>query len=415
METGGGESNLAKIAIMRIVFAPIGTRGDVQPLLALAGRMRSRGHVCVFVAPEPSCGFIRSQGFEAAALAGTFLSLLGESGKELRLLKLLAAHAGQIFHLLQRTCQGADAVVGAMLQFAAPTVAEILRLPYFYVVFCPVMLPNSSLPLVGVPVERLPRILNTAMHKIGAKLWNYALKRDLDRERARLRLAPVGDILCHIVLSGTLLCAFDDKVAPMPDEYSENAAPGFWHPPEEEPLDARLEEFLNQGPPPIYVGYGSQRFAARNWLTNLTMRAVSLAGCRAILHSGVGVATSAAKNILLVEHAPHRTLFRRVALVVHHGGAGTFAASVRCSTPQVIIPHYADQFYWAYRARRLGIGPRPLMNPLVTPGRLARAIRTVLATDHFRRNAERLAAEVAGRDGLVHAVETIESHATRAM
>ena len=76
---------------MRIVFAPIGTRGDVQPLLALAGRMRTRGHECLFVAPEPSCGLIRSQGFQATALDGEFLSVLGQSGKELRLLKLLGA------------------------------------------------------------------------------------------------------------------------------------------------------------------------------------------------------------------------------------------------------------------------------------------------------------------------------------
>jgi vancomycin aglycone glucosyltransferase len=395
---------------MRIVFAPIGTRGDVQPLLELAGWMRMRGHDCLFVAPEPCCGLIRSQGFQANALAGEFISVLGQSGQELRLLKLLGAQAAEIFDLLHRVCQGADAIVGAMLQFAAPTVAHTLRLPYFYVVFCPVMLPNSSLPLVGVPAERLPRMLNLAMHKIGAALWNYALKRALNRERARRGFAPVGDTLSHIVLSGTLLCAFDEKVAPLPAEYSRKSAPGFWHPSEDKPLDARLEEFVNQGPPPIYVGFGSQRFVHRDRLPDIAMRAVSLAGCRAVVQSGDGAVTSVASNTLLVEYAPHRTLFRRVAAVVHHGGAGTFAAAVRCGTPQIIIPHYADQFYWAYRARRLAIGPKPLLNLLVTAGPLARTIRSVLATEQFRLNAERLAAEVAERDGLIHAAETIESH-----
>ena len=93
---------------MRIVFAPIGTRGDVQPLLALAGWMRMRGHDCLFVAPEPCCGLIRSQGFQANALAGEFISVLGQSGQELRLLKLLGAQAAEIFDLLHRVCQGAE-------------------------------------------------------------------------------------------------------------------------------------------------------------------------------------------------------------------------------------------------------------------------------------------------------------------
>ena len=220
---------------------------------------------------------------------------------------------------------------------------------------------------------------------------------------------------CRTSCSRARYCVHSTRrLAPLPAEYSRNSALGFWHPPEDRPLDARLEEFLNQGPPPIYVGFGSQKFVHRARLPDLAMRAgSSLAGCRAIVHSGDGAATSAASNTMLVEYAPHRTLFRRVAAVVHHGGAGTFAAAVRCGTPQIIVPHYADQYYWAYRASRLAIGPKPLMKLLVTAGRLARTIRSVLSSEYFRRNAKSLAAEIAGRDGLMHAAETIESQAAR--
>jgi len=79
-------------------------------------------------------------------------------------------------------------------------------------------------------------------------------------------------------------------------------------------------------------------------------------------------------SIHWIRSAPHHVLFRRVAAVVHHGGAGTTHTAARAGVPQIVVPHLADQYYWAYRVHHLGLAAAPLDRNALSSRALERAI-----------------------------------------
>ena len=109
-----------------------------------------------------------------------------------------------------------------------------------------------------------------------------------------------------------------------------------------------------------------------------------------------------------MESVPHAAVFPRVAAVVHHGGAGTTTAAARAGTPQVVLPHILDQFYWAHRVERLGLGPRPLPIDLVVTDVLADRLGAALIDERIKARARGLAPAVAARNGVDDAVDCLE-------
>ena len=105
-------------------------------------------------------------------------------------------------------------------------------------------------------------------------------------------------------------------------------------------------------------------------------------------------------SVFAIRSAPHAPLFARLALAVHHGGAGTTAAAARAGVPQLVVPHAADQYYWGHQVHRRGLGSRPIPRPALTAARLARAIAAVRSSDGVVANARATAAALARRDGV---------------
>jgi vancomycin aglycone glucosyltransferase len=166
-------------------------------------------------------------------------------------------------------------------------------------------------------------------------------------------------------------------------------------------LPAAVEDFLAAGPPPIYIGFGSMPDARPERTREQLVEVVHRLGCRAILYASDS-ATAGAKteaDILTVGALPHALLFPRLALAVHHGGAGTSARAARAGIPQVILPHVLDQFPWSVRIATRGLGPRPLRKPRPTAGSLAARIREALENTTMQERAARLGRALAGRNG----------------
>jgi len=173
-------------------------------------------------------------------------------------------------------------------------------------------------------------------------------------------------------------------------------APPDWKPPQD------LVNFLEAGPTPVYIGFGSMTHRSPEESTELILEALQLTDQRGVLlHGWGGMAKAKLPNsVMMVESIPHQWLFPRMAAVVHHGGAGTTASSLRSGVPSIIVPHFADQPYWGERVAALGVGPRPRARARLTAQKLADSIDQALSDQTMRERAAKLGAALRVEDGI---------------
>jgi vancomycin aglycone glucosyltransferase len=265
------------------------------------------------------------------------------------------------FETIGAAAQGCDVIVGATaLQIAAPSIAERLGIPYIFAAYCPAVLPS---PHHAPPVLTMRGDTPApAMDDYGelwaqdSRRWNDTWRDLLNTHRTSLGLAPVTQVHRHILTNRPWL-ACDPTLGPWPDP-SDDAVfqTGAWILADDRPLSPELEAFLDAGEPPIYFGFGSIR--APEALSRVMIDSARALGRRAIVSRGWA-------DLSLVDEQPdclsigevnQQALFKRVAAVVHHGGAGTTTAATRAGAPQVVMPQHYDQPYWAQRVQQLGIG-----------------------------------------------------------
>jgi UDP:flavonoid glycosyltransferase YjiC (YdhE family) len=171
-----------------------------------------------------------------------------------------------------------------------------------------------------------------------------------------------------------------------------------------------LARFLECGPTPVYVGFGSMALRDAERVTGVVLDALTLSGMRAVMALGWGGLSprDLPDSVYALESVPHDWLFPRVAAVVHHGGAGTTAAGLRAGVPSVVVPFILDQFFWANRVARLGVGPPAVPYSRLSAQRLARAIAGAVGEPGIRERAAALGARIRAEDGVGKAVGTIE-------
>jgi sterol 3beta-glucosyltransferase len=183
-----------------------------------------------------------------------------------------------------------------------------------------------------------------------------------------------------------------------------------WQPPPD------LTAFLERGKPPVYIGFGSMTSGDARAKSNAVMSAILQSGQRAVVLRGwAGLADGAqtGKDVYFLQSAPHAWLFPRMAGVVHHGGAGTTAAAFRAGAPQFVIPHFADQPFWARRAHELGVSVKPVDKFKLNAASLADGITALVNTPSLRENAARLGNLIRAEDGVGAAVAEIEKFCQR--
>ena len=209
------------------------------------------------------------------------------------------------------------------------------------------------------------------------------------------------------------LCAYSPSIVPRPTDWSDDIhvtgywfldAPTHWEPP------AALQAFLDAGPPPVYIGFGSMTSADPVGVARLIVEALEQSGQRGVVQNdSLGISqVDASDEVLLLNSTPHDWLFPQMAAVVHHGGAGTAAAGLRAGVPTITTPIYGDQFFWGHRIAELGARPPPIPRKHLTADRLATAIR-VAANDHrMHERARVMAQKVGAEEGVTRAVRLIE-------
>jgi UDP:flavonoid glycosyltransferase YjiC (YdhE family) len=403
---------------MRIALAAEGSRGDVQPMVALAARLIERGQEAVVCAPPDLRPFVEERGVEFRPLGTDIHRFLAENADALRRGPVVATRLakrlfGRIlkeqFEALPRAAAGAEMIIGAGVQFAGASVAEVRGIPYRSVAYCPVLFRSADYPPPVLPNQSLPRWVNRLAWRGFLGFNERLLRDDLNHHRAALGLGPVSDTYRYLITEHPLLAA-DAALAPAPHDLSVQVDQvGYLLPKDETPLPLKLESFLQAGPPPVYLGFGSMMDSDPPGTTRLLLDAIERAGCRAILARGwAGLGDGPLPDsVFAAGPLPHANLFPRLAAVVHHGGAGTTATATRSGVPQIVIPHLLDQYYWGHRLHLLGVGPPPLSRLKLSASRLAELIPASVVNEHISDRARELAERLRTGDPLERAVESV--------
>ncbi|MBX9921919.1 glycosyltransferase [Mycolicibacterium frederiksbergense] len=367
---------------MRVLLYTFGSRGDVEPLLALALELQNQGAEALVCAPPDFT--------ELLAAAGVPMVPTGPSVRELVHVQkathkdapaLAAALVAGQFDLLD-TSRGCDAIVATGLMPAGMrSIAELVGVPYRCVMFTPQVLPSPDyrpLPRPGKPFPE-DETDNRVLWDLDAEKVNALYGPALNEHRKARGLAPVGNVRDH-TFTRTPWLASDPVLSPL------HAHPGLdvvqtgaWIVPDERPLTPGLEAFLDSGEPPVYVGFGSVTAPER--AAEVAIEAIRAHGRRVLIGSGWAGLTTADPDCLIIGEVNQQALFPRVAAVVHHGGAGTTTTAARAGAPQVVIPQIVDQPYWAGRVADLGIGvahddPTPIVHSLAEALRLVLTLET---------------------------------------
>ena len=348
---------------MRVLLSTYGGRGDVEPLVGLAVGLRALGAQVRVCAPPDWA--------ERLAEVGVPLVPIGPPVRELvhgatppsmvDVPRRAAALIAEQFAKLPAAAEGCDAVVATGLfpvAAGAQSVAEKLGIRYVFAAYCPIYLPSPDRrpqPLPGRPLP--PEVTdNRVLNDLNIRNYNALFGDALNSHRVSIGLPPVDNVRDQVFTDRPWLAA-DPVLSPWRESPDLDVVQtGAWILPDERPLPAELEAFLDAGAPPVYVGFGSMR--APEDAARVAIAAIRAQGRRAVVARGwAGLAPiDDGDDCFAVGEVNQQHLFRRVAAVVHHGGAGTTTTAARAGAPQVVVPQMADQPYFAGRVAELGIG-----------------------------------------------------------
>jgi len=384
-------------------------------MLALAMALRARGHLAVFVVPSNFLEWIRACGFDATSNGVDIKAAMQAPDSKLESLRWLFGRlkdqTARMFEPVARASEGAEVIVGAGAQLVTASVAEWRDVPHANVAFCPCAIPTGGAPPPTVRTQTFPPWANRLLWQAGGSMADLGLRGTINRGRATLGLPPIDSPLTHIA-EHCVIVAADRDLAPLGEDAPASAlSTDAWIFDEPQTPDPHVEAFLDLDPAPIYVGFGSMVSHRAEALSAHAVDAARAVGRRLILiggWAGLDRFVTDADDVLAVTAVSHAAVLPRVALAVHHGGAGTTTAAARAGVPQVILPHILDQFYWAHRIERLGLGPRALPLDLITADILTDRIDAALNDARIRARAAAFGPVIAARNGVVAAAEHLE-------
>lgn len=398
---------------VRVLLTTWGSRGDVEPLAGLAVALRELGAQARVCAP-PDDEFVRlleRAGVPLVPLGPTVHSIVANPKPPTAqdAFQLAPALVAARFETLMTAGEDCDALLATGLMPAgARDVAEKLGMPYVLACFHTLGLPSQHFPPGRRPGTPSPdgETDNRVLWRQDAERVNALYGDALNKHRAAIGLPPVDNVRDYVFTDRPWLAA-DETLCPAAGKTDLDVVQtGAWILPDHRPLPDDLEAFLNAGAPPVYVGFGSMASYTATDIARVAIEAVRAQGRRVLLARGWAQLTPIddAADCFAVGDVNQQALFPRLAAVVHHGGAGTTTTAARAGAPQVIVPHIADQPFWAARIAELGLGAAH-QGSTPTVDSLSAALATALTSD-TRTRAEAVARDVRG-DGATIAAKML--------
>lgn len=418
---------------MQITIIVGGSHGDVQPYVALGKGLKEAGHTVRVLAPQDYQDLITAYGLEFFDMGGgvktmaqsqiqdiveqgNILKILAVTGKGAQQLALQSAINGLV------ACQGSDLILAGFAGLSnGLALAEKLSIPFLQAHLMP-FTPTNEFPSVltpQLPQTRLTRWANGLSHRFAQQImWQMLRSADNKARTQVLKMTPApfwGPFASLQRESQPIIYGYSPQVIPHPADWADFIhVTGYWflNPPAEWEPPSDLVDFLQAGPPPVYVGFGSMLSRKPEETADLVLQALARTGQRAVLSSGWGglKKENLPETVYMIGSIPHSWLFPKMAAVVHHGGAGTTGAGLRAGIPSVITPFFGDQPFWGHKVYELGVGPKPIPRRRLTAENLAEAIRRAMSDTIMRESASSLGERIRAENGVAQAVRVIEQN-----
>ncbi len=414
---------------MRIGIQTWGSEGDIRPFLALGHALASRGHDVELLYTEVGerryDDVARALGFTATPVASPVLSdaKLQALGLEilatrdpLRQGLMIARHLFQpveepMYEAAAALVKRCDLLVYHFMVHPARAAADRAGTPAITVALAHMLIPSRHIHPQGTP--RLGTWANAIEWKIARLALNLTLLRGVNRFRRKLGVEPFRDLMNEAWVSPLLhLIGASPALRERPSDWpSQYHMCGFLGLPahEHEPVSPDVERFLSEGPPPVFMGFGSLMPLGGSHLAEsirVLTDAARLSGRRAIIQADLDRPPTG--EIMFVKRTPHAQVFPRCAAVVHHAGAGTTHTTLRAGVPSIPVPHVSDQFAWSEELERLGVATRAVRRSRWNAEALADRIRQTAGNPRMKAAALDIQQRMANDDGPATAAALIE-------
>jgi len=419
--------------VKNITIIAIGSRGDVQPYIALAQGLSSYGYKVKLATHEEFKYLISDEKIELFPIKLNPREILKtKEGQNLmtsrdnpikginNLLNLLKSYIESVMKEIWEASKNADAIIYSLLAFIANDVAEKLKIPSFCASLQPFNI-NREIPHFMFPES--PKIIsslyNPLTYLLAEQLTWQPVRTLINKLRKDLLDLPPRNFLGSfrdINLYGTAtLYGFSPIVIPKPKNWKDNIyINGYWFLETKNKFipSKELLDFIEDGEKPIYIGFGSMSDTSSQKTTELIIKALKKTNQKAIIATGWGglEKTDTSDNIFFVETIPHDWLFSKVSAVIHHGGSGTTAAGLKAGIPTIITPFFGDQNFWAQRCFNLGVSPKPILYKNLNLEFLINAINKVTTDDTLINRANYIGEMIRQENGVENAVKIINKY-----
>jgi sterol 3beta-glucosyltransferase len=416
---------------MHITILTIGSRGDVQPYLAFALGLKNGGYTVRIATHAKFEEDIRAYGLEFAVINGNPQeAIASEAGQKFMQTKnplmLPSRFAGLMESIMEsvlldswNACQGTDVVISGSVVFWGFDIAQKLGVPFYYATMQP-FTTTKELPIQGTPpeLEKLGGWYNRLTYQVLNQIFWLVFRNPVNKFRQNtLKMPALGFFPSPLTYMKRakihFLNAISPSVIPQPADWSKyEHITGYWFldAPESFIPPQDLVDFLKAGSPPIYIGFGSMTGKQAEEVAEIALAALVKTKQRGIFLTGwSGVENlDLPENIFKINSIPHDWLFPQMACIVHHGGAGTTAATFRAGVPGIIIPFFSDQPFWGYRGTKLGVSPATIPYNKLTLDALLAAMMRAIEDKDIRQKAVILGEKIRAENGVKTAVEIID-------
>jgi sterol 3beta-glucosyltransferase len=358
---------------------------------------------------------------EVRALMGNVTNLWGALRMTVKMMRRVGPLQKMMVADTWRTTQAVrpDLIIFHPKTYTGTHFAEKLGIPSILAPTLPQFAPTSEFVAMGFPnlplggwYNRLSYVLTTRLTVLGVGGYTNAWRKENDLPPQR---RGTNFLLNQDRSPIPVIHPLSRYVIRVPEDWPDYIhATGYWF--LDEPTawqpPADLQDFLDAGDPPVYVGFGSMVGPDPRQITETIVAGLQKAGVRGILATGWGGLTTGdlPDTIFKLDQAPHSWLFPRMAAVVHHGGAGTTAAGLRAGKPTLICPYFGDQPFWGQRIFALGVGPEPIHQKQLTVEGFTKSIITTTTDLTLQQKAATLGEKIRSEDGVANAISIINNY-----